>query len=296
MKNVLGQEIIAVTCNLCGSTDHNPLFEKDSYRIVCCRACGLTFVNPRKKQVLEIYDEDYYKGGNWYQDYVGNGPNYLRSFRERFAVISKWLKSRSRILDVGCAYGYFLEVAKQAGHQVEGLEVNKYMVENVVKRLSIPCHHILDFNTFEPAHLYDCVTMFDTIEHLEDPKGVLHRINGLLEKNGMLVLTTPNIRSWLSRLMGRHWPHVTPEEHIYYFDKSTMESLLRETGFEIVHISAVSYRFRLREFVPKFKAISTLLYRVFSTLQGRIPSIFEKSVTLNLGDLFVMARKIESKG
>lgn len=48
-----------------------------------------------------------------------------------------------------------------------------------------------------PSNLYDIVTMIHTLEHLENPKEVIRRINTLLSKNGKLIIEIPVINSWL---------------------------------------------------------------------------------------------------
>jgi len=91
--------------------------------------CYQIFVNPRKESVLEIYNESYYKDGGYYQDYIHNGANYIWSFQKRMEVLSGFLKPGSTVLDIGCAYGFFCEVALETGYKVEGIEINKYMVD-----------------------------------------------------------------------------------------------------------------------------------------------------------------------
>jgi 2-polyprenyl-3-methyl-5-hydroxy-6-metoxy-1,4-benzoquinol methylase len=284
-------QFINVECNTCHSKSHRQLFSKDGYNVVECNDCHLIFVNPRKKDVLAIYDETYYKDGGYYQNYIKNGDNYVWAFRKRMNVIAKFLKPGASILDVGCAYGFFLEVAKEKGFDVAGVEANEYMCGNVKRRLNVPCFLNTDLNHFPDSKRYDCITFFDSIEHLEHPREAIAAAWKMLNPGGILVITTPNIGSWLARLMGKLWPHVTPEEHIYYYTPQTMRDVLKRTGYEVLHLSGASYRFKLSEFIPKFKPISKLIYQLTSLLERQFPSFFQKSISLNLGDLFVIAKK-----
>jgi 2-polyprenyl-3-methyl-5-hydroxy-6-metoxy-1,4-benzoquinol methylase len=282
-----------VACNHCGREKTRLLFQKDGYNIVRCTGCGLVYVNPRKESVLEIYNEAYYKDGGYYQNYIQNGENYIWSFKKRMNVLSRFIKPESSILDIGCAYGFFLEVASDAGHQVEGIEANKYMVENVKNRLKVPCHLCVDLNEFKPVKKYDCISFFDSIEHMENPKSAIAKAGDMMNKGGHLVITTPNIGSITGRVMGKYWPHITPEEHIYYFTTKSLTDMLSGCGFKVVHMSSVAYKFKLSEFIPKLKNINKTLYKVLCRMETILPRIFQKSVVLYLGDIFVRAEKLD---
>jgi 2-polyprenyl-3-methyl-5-hydroxy-6-metoxy-1,4-benzoquinol methylase len=288
-------QLVRVSCNTCGSDKQEVLFQKEGYNIVECPECQLIFVNPRKQDVISIYDESYYKDGGYYQNYIKNGDNYKWAFSNRIKVIGKYLRPAATILDIGCAYGFFLEIAQQNGFQVEGLEVNQYMMNHVKERLGVPCHLCPDLTAFQNNKQYDCITFFDSIEHLEKPKESIAKAWEMLKPEGILVITTPNIDSFSAKVMGKLWPHVTPEEHIYYYSPKTMTDVLNRCGFDVLHISGVSYKFKLSEFVPKFKSISGILFSLAARLEKAFPHFFQKSIGLNLGDIFVIAKKRDTK-
>jgi SAM-dependent methyltransferase len=212
-------------------------------------------------------------------------------FQQRCQVLDRFVRKGSRVLDIGCAYGYFLEIAQQAGYAVSGVEINKEMARRVQERLGISCSSGADLDDLPSSQTFDCITMFDTIEHLEDPCRTLVACHRRLAPQGHLALTTPNIGSWVARLMGSHWPHVTPEEHLYYFDADTLRKMLRDQGFRPIWLGSARYRFRLREFVPKLRDLSGGLYRLAAAVEAKWPHLFEPSITLGLGDMFVIARK-----
>src|SRR3989304_10012013 len=191
-----------INCNNCNAGETRFLFTKDGYNIVQCQGCGLIFVNPRKESVFEIYNESYYKDGGYYQDYIHNRENYIWSFKKRMEVLSSFLKSGSTVLDIGCAYGFFLEVASEAGYKVDGIEVNKYMVENVKNRLKVPCYLCADLTDFKSEKKYDCISFFDSIEHMENPRASIVKAGEMMDKGGLLVITTPNIGSITGRAFG----------------------------------------------------------------------------------------------
>jgi hypothetical protein len=73
--------------------------------------------------------------------------------------------------------------------------------------------------------------MFDTIEHLFDPRAVLTATARALAPRGVLMISTPNFRSFSRRLLGSSWAVLSPLEHLYYFDERRLTRLLEECGF-----------------------------------------------------------------
>ena len=80
---------------------------------------------------------------------------------------------------------------------------------------------------------FDVVTMFEVIEHLRDPAGVLRVVWRLLRDGGLLYLTTPNYDSLSRYLLGSSWRIILPREHLFYFTAASLGPLLRMSGYEV---------------------------------------------------------------
>jgi len=85
-----------------------------------------------------------------------------------------------------------------------------------------------------PPESYDAITLWDSIEHIRQPLAVLREMGRLLKPGGVLGLSTPNIRSLLYRLLGRHCWFLGPQEHIYYYDRQLLRRVLAPLGFVVV--------------------------------------------------------------
>ena len=116
-------------CQVCGSDRRAPKFEDGPYTVYTCSDCGLVYVSPRLQgqALLDVYNETYWKSDNpkerGYADYASEAALYLKTYRKRMKLVSQWLPERGRVLDVGCAAGYFLRVAQEHGHDVHGVEI-----------------------------------------------------------------------------------------------------------------------------------------------------------------------------
>ena len=116
-------------CNSCKSPDNEKLFEKDGYSIVKCSCCSLIYVgeNITDAELKELYGEKYYKSDDdrLFSDYMAEEPARLASAKSRIAKLRKFSPSAGKLLDVGCAAGFFLEASKKY-YDVYGVEFSEY--------------------------------------------------------------------------------------------------------------------------------------------------------------------------
>ncbi|MCA8967782.1 MAG: methyltransferase domain-containing protein, partial [Planctomycetes bacterium] len=109
--------------------DATTRFVDGAFRVLRCEGCDLTRVSPRLPEgaaVERVYDASYWRSPaareRGYSDYRGDAELYLRTFELRRARIAAHLPAPGRVLDVGCAAGYFLAVMRRAGWSVAGVE------------------------------------------------------------------------------------------------------------------------------------------------------------------------------
>ena len=228
-----------VNCNLCGSDGTKLLFIKDDFNVVRCRKCGLVYVNPRlnKETLKEIYTKGYYttQDERGYEDYIGGEKELKTMFRKRLKRIEKYKKG-GRLLDIGCAVGFFLEVAKEDDWETFGVEISEYASNYARERgLNIFTGDVTA-TTF-PDEYFDVITMWAVIANLHDPHNNLIEACRILKKDGLIVINTGNINSIFAKLQGINWNMLTPEGHLYYFSSKTLKKMLDITGFNIIKIT-----------------------------------------------------------
>jgi SAM-dependent methyltransferase len=94
------------------------------------------------------------------------------------------------ILDIGSALGTFLKIAKDRGWDVSGVELSEYGVEYTRKQYGFEVHHGDVTTSNLTAESFDAITMWDVIEHVEDPVANLEKAIKLLKPNGMILITS----------------------------------------------------------------------------------------------------------
>jgi SAM-dependent methyltransferase len=224
-----------VACNLCGARDEQLLRRKEGYRFVRCRQCGLIYVNPQihPDTARRVYSEQYFRhGGAWlgYEDYLKDKPLYVEMFGREVRLLGRY-KSPGHLLDIGCATGFFLEVAERRGWQPFGVEVSEFAAEHARKLFGDRVY----IGTVEEARyecaFFDAIACYSTLEHLCDPLATLKEAHRILKPDGVLVVSVPDVEHWLSR-RSFQWK---PTEHLFYFSPKTLSAMFAAAGFETLH-------------------------------------------------------------
>jgi len=278
MDNLIHHLKKTQSCPLCKNQEFSIIHQINSYQIIQCNHCRLIFAElnlPEKQQnqfLKQIYSEQYFstdssdsdaKKLGYERDYFQyKGEEKIVNAHRRLFVIEKRVPEKGRILDIGCAGGFFLKVARERGWQPYGLELAVAAAEfaRTQFRLDVKTG---DFETVDlPKNFYNVITAWDVIEHILNPVRFIEKVKKLLVPGGLLVLGTPNVGSLAYLIRRQHWPILKPPEHLFYFSPITLEKLLK-TQFEDVKI-VVSFPpfFKVQ---PSLKAfLKRVLYQGFN--------------------------------
>jgi len=273
-------ELESVACNLCGADDFHVLYDQplrapspddlgdfvastdryDAYgRVVRCNRCRLVYTNPRPR--ADTISEGYRQAVD---------PDYARedSSRSINAHLSlhtlKRFAHSGRLLDVGCATGYFLNAAR-LDFETQGIELSEWAAKYSRERLRLDVVTAgLDDASFAGEH-FDVVSLNDVVEHFTDPKAALVRIHDLLRPGGLLYLVTPDIDSLSARLLRGRWWGLRPA-HVYYFSTTTLGAMLRETGFEVELVKSYGRIFTWGYWLSRLKNYPAPIYHAVSAV------------------------------
>jgi SAM-dependent methyltransferase len=289
-----------VPCGLCGSSRAELRFADPPYRVVRCSDCTLIYVTPRREEakLRAMYEVDYWRSPSakefGYTDYLRDEPLYRRTYRRRFAAIRRHHPKPGRVLDVGCAAGFFLSIAKEEGWSCTGVEVSPAMAAFARERygLDVRLGSLLE-QGFSPA-TFDLVTFWDVIEHLPDPAAALREARRLLAPGGLVLVETQNVGSAFARLLGRRWQHYKHAEHLYHFDPATVRQLLELTGFEVIDLrSALGGKYVSFEFIIERAG---RVHPIASRLLSPLRAIGRQAIYVNLFDEMVVVGRVKGSG
>jgi SAM-dependent methyltransferase len=262
-------------------------------QIVRCPRCRLAYVDrlPTVDELRRIYDEQYFNGAT-YTDYQADKAGTQLNFRQRLNTLLRYAERRDALFEIGSAYGFFLELAREHWQRVEGVEFTPDGAAHARDVLGLNVRQG-DVESYPPAaNSFDAVVMWDTIEHLYDPALAVRASAEALRPGGLLALTTGDIEALLPRLRGPSWRLIIPQ-HLYYFSVKSLTWLFETHGLDVVHVSHVGYYRSLNEMtkVLTWRHEGSAWRQQTRRLLQRLP-LMNAQIPLNLYDiLFVIGRK-----
>lgn len=227
-----------IHCNLCKGDSSSLLFTINSMKIVQCLNCGLIYVNPQPSEgdIKKIYKNGYFNG-SWQSDFLSEKKLYSPRFKERMSQINTF-KAKGKLLDVGCAVGYFLETAKQKGWHAFGVEIS-YFASKHARDSGLDVFTGTLKEAKYPAQYFDVVTLWHVLEHMEDPLDHLEEVHRILKKSGLIAIEVPNIGSKRFKKLRGNWDQLKPHEHLYYFTPEVLGKMVKKAGFKIAKITTI---------------------------------------------------------
>ncbi|MDR2842146.1 MAG: class I SAM-dependent methyltransferase [Spirochaetaceae bacterium] len=263
-------------CRICGSEnsiqkEHHSVcarFADRSYRL--CPVCGMHYLNRLNEAPIE-YGEDYffeqYKK-QYGKTYLEDFPSLLEQGVRRLGNIKNIAHNKNgSLLDIGCAYGAFLQAAMQEGFNPFGIDISKQAVNYVVNTLKIPAE---EFN-FAKTDLcensvlkkqFDVVTLWYVIEHFENIPDILLKINSLLKSNGVLAFSTPSGSGISARVSFKKFLYRSPSDHFTILNPHRIKKLLKQFGFKAEKIVITGYHPERFPLASRLTNTSSILYKL----------------------------------
>ena len=206
------------------------------------------------------------------EDYVKYEGLFENMFRKRVNLISSYHPRGGICLEIGCSTGTMLDILKEKGCETWGIEPS-----GSADRAEQKGHRVIK-NVFEkaifPKDYFNLIILNHTLEHMDNPKLILKKINTLLKDRGIVFIDVPNFGSLSSKLLGKKWPYLLPLEHKSQFTKESLTKLLKDNGFKVLYWESRSgifeYANPLKELGRKRFLIDLFAfpYSLFATLLG----------------------------
>lgn len=214
------------------------------WRIDQCRDCGLGYTDPPPGPGTAdtLYNGAYYAEHYGAAAQADEGSVNGSVVEDRFVPILERLRmlgAKGRLLDVGCATGDFLSLARRAGWEIAGTECSPYAVAAAEERLQCRVYRddlaVIAQKTFP----FDAVTLHHVIEHVDNPRAFLGHVFRLLKPGGYLYVECPNFASLEAAVFREGWEDLRPEQHVHHFTPASLTRIIEETGFQQVYLTTL---------------------------------------------------------
>lgn len=186
------------------------------------------------------------------------------NFEDIVGLLQKYIgRPDARLLDVGCAHGWFLEVT-QGSFNAEGIEPDNNIRKLTLKKgFKVRGGYFPD--ALESHEKFDVIAFNDVIEHIPDIRSAIAACHTRLEPAGVLLINLPNSTGFFYRLskmfarsgwagpFARLWQEGLPSPHVHYFNKMNLELLAQDHGFKLIEAQELP-SVRLRGLMQRLRA------------------------------------------
>ena len=238
-------------CPLCGSSIRSKILLRSPDRtVVSCSVCSMVYPcflpgtsqTYKKSYFFEEYRNQY--GKTYLEDFDTIRIQGLRRFAVIEKLVSRYIKGleqeEKNLLDIGCAYGPFLSVVKNAGWNAFGTDISPEAVEYVQKELHITAwvsaFPAPDRTNLIAGNKYAVISLWYVIEHFQDLEPVFERIRTLLIPGGLLSFSTPSGSGISAQRNLSQFLQKSPVDHFTVWRPQYIKRQLMRYGFSVVRI------------------------------------------------------------
>jgi SAM-dependent methyltransferase len=270
-------------CPQCGASGKRVIARFPDRTYQRCGKCGIAFMQSFAAE------EKSYGARYFFSDYRAQyGRTYLQDFdsikaasRPRVRIIRDLLGELSvgAVVDIGCAYGPFLDVLKESGMPGYGVDVSPGAVEYVRKKLGIPavCAAFEEVGRRSLPRRISAVTLWYVIEHFQQTDLAIRKAAALLPVGGVLAFSTPNGRGISARRSLRTFLQDSPADHYTIFAPRGLRRLLSGYGLELRRVRVTGHH------PERFPGV---IGRMADASSGVFALVRAVSELLGLGDTF----------
>lgn len=254
-------------CIACGAQETKRMYDI----LTLCPACQFAWADSQysDEEWKKIYGKDYFFGEE-YVDYLKEE----KALRKNFQRDLDWIKTFSsggKLLEIGCAYGFFLDEA-QKYFDVRGMDIHAQGCAYAREQFGLKTESGDFLRSSYLQESFDAVVMWDVLEHLPAPHLYLAKAAQMLKKNGYIFLSTLDRTSPTARLSGKNWRQIHPPTHLSYFSWESLKLMLHSAGFKV----------KARKYRGSYRSWNNTFYNLF-VLRWKKPEWYEglKSVFQN---------------
>jgi 2-polyprenyl-3-methyl-5-hydroxy-6-metoxy-1,4-benzoquinol methylase len=235
------------TCILCGSSDAALVKNESGYRAVKCSLCDLIYTDPKPSLLdLQMMYEKGHAASVEVDAQIKLRQKKLLVARRSLSQIQRFVKE-GRLLEVGCGAGYFIMEAERQGFKSTGVEINGTLVEYAIETLGLDVRQGTLLTVDLQQKSFDVAYLRYVLSHMYDPIAEFERIHAILDDGGFLFFETGNLPQVKPRLIQKM--NLGLPDHLYFFSRQNVLTLLERTGFEL--LGARAYSFTLHELVSR---------------------------------------------
>jgi len=195
-----------------------------------------TTPKPSAEKLPEYYkSEDYISHTNAKRNLFEKVYHHIRSFslKQKLKLIHSFNPEEKKLLDIGCGTGSFLEVAKNSGWEVTGIEPDEAARSIANKQTNNAVYNIEKLQNLED-NSFDVITLWHVFEHLPNLDEQTSNFKKLLKPNGTLVIAVPNYKSFDAQYYKNFWAAYDVPRHLWHFSQKSISNIFAKKNMKVV--------------------------------------------------------------
>jgi 2-polyprenyl-3-methyl-5-hydroxy-6-metoxy-1,4-benzoquinol methylase len=226
-------------CPLCGGRSAKTFVRAwREYSLYDCPDCGAGFCDPFRNPGPGYYEND--KDVYAVKLEETTDPSTYE-YDEALRLLAS-LPEGARLLDAGCGAGGFLHRARAARFKVSGLDFNAERVAALRGRgFDVFAGGLPEYARGAAPASFDAITLFEILEHLDEPAAWLDAAKGLLKPGGLLIVGTPNRERAFDPYRGALEAIDNPPHHLTRWSAAALARLLSRRGLTVVDCRDLAY-------------------------------------------------------
>jgi 2-polyprenyl-3-methyl-5-hydroxy-6-metoxy-1,4-benzoquinol methylase len=184
---------------------------------------------------------DYYKS----EDYISHTDSKRNLFektyhnikrialKRKLKLIETYSSEGKTLLDFGCGTGDFLQISKDNGWSVLGVEPNDYARKIANNKTNNSVYNSEEFLKLKNSS-FDVITLWHVLEHVQNLNEHISIFKKLLKPNGTLIIAVPNFKSFDAKFYKNFWAAYDVPRHLWHFSKTSISKLVSKENMQVV--------------------------------------------------------------
>jgi 2-polyprenyl-3-methyl-5-hydroxy-6-metoxy-1,4-benzoquinol methylase len=199
-----------------------------------------TFPQPPVSELGKYYESDDYishtdSKRSWFEKAYHMVKK--RALNQKVQLLEKHQPNKGNLLDMGCGTGDFLQVAQQAGWQVQGIEPN----EKAQKIAESKGATLISGTPAAADQTFDAITLWHVLEHLPNLELQIKELKRILKPTGTLLIAVPNYKSFDAGYYKQFWAAYDVPRHLWHFSKTSIDRLVEQEGMKVVSVRPMKF-------------------------------------------------------
>lgn len=213
--------------------------------MVICQNCGHIYTNPIPN---ELNINKYYISDAYISHHDNQTTLFQRAYhavkkmmiRRKICIVKGRIKRGSKVLDIGCGTGSFLEALKLMGYMTVGIEPGDIARERALKK-DIDVYKNISALAETPHMRFHLISMWHVLEHIEDVNKQLEICHNLLDANAFLIIAVPLNKSFDAAFYKQFWAGYDLPRHLHHFSRETLKKAAASSGFILEKVESLPF-------------------------------------------------------